>query len=380
MKEQVEAEFTSRFNKKPDLYVAPGRINLLGEHVDYNEGIALPTAIDKQIIFAVAPNQSETFNFYAADFKGAFSFTLNDLIPGSGWRNYVKGVVAGLHHKGLGVSGFDCVFGGNIPGGAGLSSSAALCSGLGFAINEMFDLQLTLLDVAKNGQYAEHAYAGAKVGLMDQYASLFSKANTVLQLDFKSLTHTYIPLDLKDHCLLLIDTCVKHELASTAYNARREACEKGVEVIQLFYPEVKSLRDVSLEQLQALSFQMDEEVFVRCLYIVEEISRVKLAVKFIEDGDLKAFGKLMYATHAGLSRQYEVSCEESDFLVNVASESKVTGARMMGGGFGGCTLNLVREDLLEAFKNTAGEQYFEKFGQHPAFYSVHTADGVHRIS
>ncbi len=378
----IQNDFLKRFNKKPFLFVAPGRINLIGEHIDYNEGIVMPAAVDKHFVFAIALNGTDQFRLYAHDLTEEVAFSIHDLKPGNSWVHYLMGVVHGLTHLGKSISGIDCVFGGNIPAGAGMSSSAALCCGFGFALNTLFDLEIDRLTLAKISQNAEREFAGVNCGIMDQYASLFGEIDAALLLDCRTLTHELLPLQLTSHSLLLVDTQVKHSLGSSAYNDRRRACEEGVRVIHTKHPEVLSLRDVSHNMLYEYQDQLGEDVFIKCLYVEEEIQRAKRAGALLKNDDLAGFGELMYQTHWGLSQAYEVSCEELDYLVMLAEENKnaVLGARMIGGGFGGCTLNLMRKSDEPEFKERVWQKYFATFKTEPKFYPVRLSQGVHQIN
>ncbi len=375
----VRDTFQQRFGKSPIIVIAPGRINLIGEHTDYNEGFVMPSAINNYFVFALAPNQTKTFSALSTDLNEAATFSIQDIKPGHHWTNYFMGVIQGITQRGHEVPGFDCVFGGNIPVGAGLSSSAALCSGLGFALNEAFQFSVSRLDLAKIAQSAEHNFAGVKCGIMDMYASLFSKQGSVILLDCRSLTHEYLPFQQDDVEVLLMDTKVKHTLASSAYNKRREACEEGVSIVQKDFPNVSALRDVSVALLKSYQDKMTKEVFEKSLFITEEIQRTKDAAILLQNRNLIAFGKLMNQTHWGLSELYEVSCEESDFLVKCAEEEKslILGSRQMGGGFGGCTINLVKKGSATSYTSKIKEKYFATFKKEPDFYLVNLSEGVH---
>jgi galactokinase len=377
----IAGEFSKQFGKSPFLFTAPGRINLLGEHIDYNEGIVMPAAIDKHLVFAVTPNGSDHNHLVAHDLTETASFSLNEIKPGNSWVNYLMGVMDGLQRLGKSLPGVDCVFGGNIPAGAGLSSSAALCCGFGFALNKIFDLGFDRLTLAKVAQHAEHKFAGVNCGIMDQYASLFGEKDSVLMLDCRTLTHELLPMKLATHSLILVDTKVKHTLGDTAYNDRREACEAGVSIVRKKYPEVLSLRDVTRTMLYELQDQLGEEVFIKCLFVEEEIQRVQTAGAALKSNNLAAFGDLMYLAHWGLSQAYEVSCEELDYLVMLAEEDKsvVAGARMMGGGFGGCTINLVKKSEEAPFRDKVWQKYFATFKTEPDFYSIQLSHGVDQI-
>jgi galactokinase len=376
LSEKVKASFNNYFGSEPSLFIAPGRINMIGEHTDYNDGFVMPTAIDKHFVFAIANNESELFNVHALDLDEKVSFSRTQLKRGHSWQNYLMGVVDGLTRRDKIPGGVNCLFSGNIPAGAGLSSSAALCSGFGFALNELFGLGLSRLDLAKIAQESEHNFVGAKVGIMDMYASLFSKKDSVMLLDCRNYKHEYRRLKFEHHEILLIDTKVKHSLASSAYNNRREACEEGVSKLQRHFENIEALRDVSLSMLEKIKPEVEEDVYKRCLYIVQEIKRTEEAAVSLKANDVTGFGKMMYETHWGLSKLYEVSCDESDWLVRLAAENQVTGARQMGGGFGGCTINLILKDQREAFIEKVRKKYFGEFKKEADFYTVNLADGV----
>jgi len=369
--------FSKKFKGSPSIFIAPGRINLIGEHTDYNEGFVMPAAIDHHITFAIALNDTGKFNFYAIDYNETASFDWNSIVPGDGWINYLMGVVDGFKDRSL--RGVDCVFGSTIPVGAGLSSSAALCCGFGYAINELQDFGLSRLELAKIAQHSEHEFAGVRCGIMDQYASLNGKKNSALLLDCKNLSHEVLPVSLGDHRIMLIDTKVKHSLASTAYNDRRASCEEGVRKLKKHKHNINSLRDVTRVMLDEHQDELGEEVYIKCSFVVDEIARTIAASKLLKAGEIEKFGALLYETHWGLSKSYDVSCEELDFLVSLAEEEKdsVIGARMMGGGFGGCTINLVHRSKIDFLRGYVHEKYFTTFRKEPDFYLVNLADGVH---
>jgi len=368
--------FKDKFGKQPIVVRAPGRINFIGEHTDYNEGLVLPASIDKEILIAIAANHTTQCNLFSADRNESHSFTIDDLKPGKPWIHYLQGVMHGMHQIGLSLSGVDVVVSGTIPVGAGLSSSAALCCGFGMAYSHVLGFDLTRLALAKIAQYAEHNFAGVKCGLMDQYASLFGKKDFALLLDCKSLEHELVPFHFPEIEVLLIDTKVKHSLADSAYNKRREACELGAALVARKY-DVRTLRDVTMNMLEEMKKDFPDEVFIRCKYVVQEMERTRKAVQYLKNQQLINFGKLLYETHQGLSQDYEVSCEESDFLVDLArGNDKVFGARMMGGGFGGCTINLVEKGEVDRFKKSVSGKYVASFKKEPDFYSVSITDGV----
>ena len=379
--DHVLAKFRERYEGTPVIVQAPGRINLIGEHVDYNLGFVMPGAIDKHFIFAAAGNGTDRCRLYSSDFQSEATFGMDELVAGPDWFNYFMGVIDGFRGHGKRVGGVDCVFGGTIPSGGGLSSSAALCCGFGFVLNEIFGCGLERLDLALIAQHAEHKFAGVKCGLMDQYASLFGQRDSLLLLDCRSNTHERIPFPSDQCVIVLADTRVKHSLASSAYNDRRAACEEGVSKLQSLYPDVKSLRDISTAQLEAGRSRLQPEVYRRCHYVVTEMERTRQAAEALVNGNLPAVGQLMFATHAGLRDEYEVSCAELDVLAAAASRHPelVIGARMMGGGFGGCTINLVRPHAVESFKSLLSQEYFTSFRNAPDFYTMALADGTHVV-
>jgi galactokinase len=375
----ISTEFKNRFGKEPQLYRSPARINIIGEHTDYNDGFVMPAAIDKEIIFAIAENGSNKARIYAMDLDQSTEFEIIDTAPDSiqTWSNYLRGVIAGLTSKGIQLKGFDLVFGGNIPLGAGVSSSAAIEGGIGVALQGLFKFDISRMDLAKIGQMAEHEYVGVKCGLMDQFANLHGKKDYVMKFDCRSLEYEYIPFFAEGYTVLLIDTKVKHALASSEYNTRRAECEQGVAVVQKDFPEVIKLRDVTLEMLSRYREKLDPIVYKRCEYVIEENIRVDRAAYALKNGDFGLLGDLLLQSHDGLSMKYEVSCKELDFLVQLAAEDfQVAGARMMGGGFGGCTINLVESDHLNKFIEYVGKAYNSYFGVEPEFYSFSITDGA----
>jgi galactokinase len=374
--ESVRNIFQEKFGKDPILVRAPGRINFIGEHLDYNEGFVLPAAIDREMLIAVAQNNSSQCHVYSADLNESSSFSISDLQPGKQWYHYLQGVLHGIKEIGLELDGVDVVVSGNIPLGAGLSSSAALCCGFGMAVSHALKLNLSRLAIAKIAQYSEHHFAGVKCGIMDQYASLFGKKDHALLLDCKTLGHELVPFNFPEIEILLVDTKVKHSLADTAYNNRREACEAGVALVRRKY-DVTFLREVSLAMLMDMREDFPDDIFRRCHYVVTEMERTRKAVSLLRKKDIVGFGKLLYETHTGLSRDYEVSCKEADFLVGLARENRqVLGSRMMGGGFGGCTINLLKKNETDHFIETVREKYFDAFKIEPGFYKMKLADGV----
>ncbi len=380
-KTRLHQLFIDRFKREPQIFIAPGRINLIGEHTDYNEGFVMPAAIDKHVIFVIAPNGTDQFNIVAADYSESKSFTLTDAVKGDSWENYLMGVASGIRQLGFDVKGVDCVFGSTIPVGAGLSSSAALCCGFGFALSELGGLGISRLGIAKIAQYAEHHFAGVMCGIMDQYASVFGEEDNALLLDCRSLQHETVYANLGDYTIVLTDTKVKHALASTGYNDRRASCETAIRVIATRYPDIKSLRDVPLMMLLAFQDQLGEDVFVKARYVVEQIEITQRAARYLKEENIHEFGKLMFTTHWGLSKSYDVSCAELDYLVELAELSRdfVIGSRMMGGGFGGCTISLMLKEKVDFWKGYVHEKYFATFKKEPDFYLVNLSRGVHQI-
>ena len=376
-KENIQKEFIARFKNEPLIISAPGRVNLIGEHTDYNEGFVLPGAIDKSIHVAIARNNTNTVNVYAKDFDESSSFSLQDIKPSKGWLNYVSGVTYHIQQKGKEIEGVDVWIDGDVPVGGGMSSSAALCSGYGFALNELFNLGFTRLDLAYLGQITEHTFAGVKVGIMDQFASLHGKKGHVIKLDCRSMEYEYIPFDFPDFKIVMVNSMVSHSLASSEYNVRRQQCEEGVGILKKYYPAIHSLRDVSTDQLEEYKKDLPEVVYRRCRYVISEKDRLLSGCEALARKDLAAFGKLMFATHEGLSKDYEVSCPELDFLANTARPMKeVAGIRMMGGGFGGCTINIVQSEFVVQFTKNIQKAYEAEFGKIPEVYITQIEDGV----
>ena len=368
----------SVFKKIPLMAFAPGRINLIGEHTDYNDGFVFPAAIDKGIYAAVSNSVgSNKSSIIAIDENEPLELDLNDLKPieNGGWKNYVIGVVAEILKKGRTIENFNLVFGGDIPNGAGLSSSAALENSVVFALNELFQLKLTKEEMIHISQKAEHKYVGVHCGIMDQFASMFGEARSAILLDCQNLEATPITLNLEDHSLLLINTNVKHSLAESAYNNRRQTCEEVASLLGL-----NSLRDASESDLSAVKPQLSNEAHKMALYVVQENKRVLEAFIAVQQNDLNALGKLLYDSHQGLQQQYKVSCDELDFLVDYTKmHSQVLGARMMGGGFGGCTLNLVKTSFIPALKNMIAPAYKSAFQTDCSFYEVAPSKGAHTV-
>jgi len=381
--QKIYRTFTEKFQRTPLMVASPGRINLIGEHTDYNYGFVMPASIDKTISFALGANdQSTTCRILSVDQQDTFVFdTQNIERQQEGWANYVLGVVAEIQQlTQKKLPGFDAVFGGNIPIGAGLSSSAALECSLGYGLNQLFDLGLSRWEIAKIGQRVEHKYVGVQCGIMDQFASVMGKQDVVLCLDCLTLDYETYPLDLGDYQLLLCNTNVYHSLASTEYNRRREECSEGVAAVQKCHPEVESLRQVTEAHLQEIATDVSPVVFKRCRYILQENQRVLDASKALQENDLERLGQLLYASHAGMQHEYEISCPELDFLVDQTRDKDyILGARMVGGGFGGCTLNIIRTDKIEDFLAEAGIAYQQAMGRELTPYLVQLGDGAHLL-
>jgi len=367
----IKEKFLEKFNQEPLVVRSPARVNMIGEHTDYNEGFVLPASIDKEMILAISKNNQNICNLYSDDFKESFSFNINDLKKTDKvWTYYLMGVVEQFQKLGLKISGFNCVFGGNIPMGAGLSSSAALECCLAFALNELFSFDLDKIDLVKISQKAENDFVGVKCGIMDQFISIFGKKNHVLKLDCRTLDYKYYPFEFDDIKIVLFDTQVKHSLASSEYNTRRIECEKGVEILKKYYPQINSLRDIDLNTLNKHKNELDSIIYKRCKYVISENLRLNNACDALENNDLNTFGKLMFETHEGLKNDYEVSCFELDCLIDlVKNEKNVLGARMMGGGFGGCTINLIKINSIQEISQKVSEQYNKITGKKLEIYT-----------
>ncbi|RYU93792.1 galactokinase [Emticicia agri] len=381
--ENIKQKFSELFNQTPDIIVrAPGRINLIGEHTDYNEGFVLPAAIDKAIYFAVSKRDDKLIKLYAYDLADAYEFSLDSIEKSTkGWANFLIGMVAemtGTNHK-L-TQGFNVVFGGDVPLGAGLSSSAAVESGIGFALSELFGFELSGIQLALTAQQAEHNFAGVKCGIMDMFASIHGKDKCVIKLDCRDLSYEYFPFNTAEYAIILCNSGVKHNLGDTEYNKRRAECEEGISILQGAFPQIDTLRDVTIPMLRSQADKLPQIVYNRCRYVVEEIHRVEEACKDLLKDDFVAFGEKMYETHTGLSELYEVSCPELDFLVEqTLTNDAVAGARMMGGGFGGCTINLVKKEAVDDFLADISQAYEAAFGQKLVSYKVAITNGVEAI-
>ena len=380
MKTRIAEKFKTLFGTDGIFFASAGRINLIGEHTDYNGGYVFPGAIDKGILAEIRVNGAAKVHAYSLDYDEYVEFGLNEEDkPEQAWARYIFGVCRETIKRGGKVEGFDTVFAGDVPLGAGLSSSAALESTYAFALNDLFGNGIDKFELAKIGQSTEHNYCGVKCGIMDQFASVFGKAGQLIRLNCKTLEYKYFPFDPKGYKLVLIDSCVKHELASSAYNKRRASCENAAAAIRRNHPGVECLSDAKRVWLDEVRAEIPEEDFLRAEYVIGEVQRVLDVCDALERGDYETVGEMMYQTHFGLSRLYEVSCEELDFLNKLARKMDVTGSRVMGGGFGGCTINLVKDELYDEFVATAVARFTEKFGHAPKVYDVVISDGARRL-
>ncbi len=376
MKDELRTAFIERFSSNPIFYASAGRINLIGEHTDYNGGFVFPGAIDKYIMTAININGTDKVRLYSVDMNQYTEFGLREEDkPAEQWACYVFGVCREILKRGFEVKGFDAVFAGDVPLGAGLSSSAALESCFAYALNDLFnDDKISIFELALIGQSTEHNYCGVNCGIMDQFASVFGKKDCLMRLDCRSLEFKYFPFKPMGYKLVLVNSQVKHELVDSPYNKRRESCERVAKTLG-----VETLRDADMSMLEAAKVQISDEDYKRAVYVIGEKQRVLDVCEALEKGDYETVGQRMYETHHGLSKDYEVSCEELDFLNDVAKECGVTGSRIMGGGFGGCTINLVKENLYDTFVQTAKTKFNEKYGIEPIIIDVVISDGAHKV-
>jgi galactokinase len=370
-------QFEQLYGSTALLAAAPGRVNLIGEHTDYNEGFVLPGAVDKRIYVAIAKNQQGMIRMQANQFQEKFSFSPAEIRPVSGWATYLLGMIYHLQQLHGPLGGLDILVHGDVPLGAGMSSSAALCSAFGFGLNALFSLGMTRMELALMGQKTEHAFAGVQCGIMDQFASLHGRAGHVMKLDCRSLDFEYIPFNYPEVRIVLVNTMVRHALGDTKYNERRKECEEGVALLKKHVPDIHSLRDVTDDMLKGYQKQIPELVYRRCAFVVQENERLLAGCRHLVQGDLRSFGQLMYQAHEGLSKEYEVSCAESDFLVQQAKTSAgVLGSRQMGGGFGGCTINLIQSEAVDNFTRRIRLSYAKQFGKVPDVYITQIEDGA----
>jgi galactokinase len=378
---RVREIYQREFGKAPRVFMAPGRVNIIGEHTDYNNGFVLPAAIDKAAYLAIGGADGNKGRWISADFNEIADIDFEHIVPHEKkWANYLLGVIDQFNREGKKTQAFNMVLASDVPIGAGLSSSAALESVTAFALNTLHDYGYSRLDLAKIAQRAEHEFIGLRVGIMDMFASLHGKKGQVMKLDCRSLEVEYFPLELGKYKILLLDTGVKHSLASSEYNKRRHQCEEGAAIIKKHYPAVESLRDISTQMLEKHADQLTPEVYKRCYFIIEENKRVGAVCEALKAGSLDKTGEYMYASHLGLQYDYEVSCMELDLLVKlVRDETLVLGARMMGGGFGGCTINLVHGDFINTLLDRIAPDYQENTGLTLHSYEVVTGDGASEI-
>jgi galactokinase len=375
---RVIDKFNSVFAEEPIVIRSPGRVNLIGEHTDYNHGFVLPAAINKAIYMAISRREDNEVHLYSYDLGRSYIGSTDQIVPsGLEWPDFTLGVIGQLQNLGHQIGGFNCVFGGDIPLGAGLSSSAALECATAYSLNELFGLGLDTLAMVRLSQKAENEFVGVQCGIMDQFASMFGRKNHVIRLDCGSLQYEYVPFKMDGIRIVLLDSNVKHSLASSEYNTRRLQCETGVKLVQSGHPEVSSLRDCTLEMLAQYVAPVNELVYTRCQYVVEENARLLAACDDLLKGDMSSFGQRMFATHEGLSRKYAVSCPELDWLVDfVKDRPGVLGSRMMGGGFGGCTINLVMEADIEQLVSEITPAYAKATNKELKAYIAQIEDGT----
>lgn len=380
MKSRISEKFRTLFGHDGEFFASAGRINLIGEHTDYNGGFVFPGAIDKGIMAEIELNGTSKVCAYSLDLDECVEFGLEEEdVPQQSWARYVFGVCREIIKRGGKIGGFNTVFAGDVPLGAGMSSSAALESTFAFALDYLFNLGIDKFELARIGQSTEHNYCGVNCGIMDQFASIFGKKGNLMRLDCKTMEYRYYPFDPKGYRLVLLDSVVKHELASSAYNKRRQSCENAVAAIKKNHPEVEFLRDADMKALQEVKGVISDEDYMRAEYVIEEIQRVLDVCDALEKGDYETVGQKMYETHYGMSKLYEVSCEELDYLNDIAKECGVTGSRVMGGGFGGCTINLVKDGLYDRFIAEAVSRFKERFGHEPKVYDVVISDGARKL-
>lgn len=376
LQEKVKKVFAEKFGGDATLYASAGRINLIGEHTDYNGGFVFPGAIDKVLMAAIRPNDTDRVNLFSIDIDEAVSFGLEEAdAPTQQWARYIFGVAREIIKRGRTVKGFDAVFAGNVPLGAGLSSSAALESCFAFALNDLFNGgAIEKYELARIGQSTEHNYCGVNCGIMDQFASVFGRKGNLMRLDCRSGEFEYFPFNPEGYQLVLVDSRVKHELADSPYNKRRQSCERVAARLG-----VDTLRDADMAMLDAARADISDEDYRRARYVIGEKQRVLDVCDALNAGDYETVGERMYETHRGLRDDYEVSCEELDFLNDLARRCGVTGSRIMGGGFGGCTINLVRKELRDTFVDTAVGEFAARYGHAPQIYDVVISDGARRL-
>lgn len=377
MQTKINSIFKEKFGKEGVVYASAGRINLIGEHTDYNGGFVFPGAIDKMIMAEIAPNATDMVRVFSIDINEYAEFGLKEEdAPTQQWARYIFGICREIIKRGGKVEGFDAVFAGNVPLGAGLSSSAALESCFAFALNDLFNGNtIDKFELARIGQSTEHNYCGVNCGIMDQFASVFGKKDNLMRLDCRSMEFEYFPFKADGYKLVLLDSKVKHALVDSPYNKRRQSCERVAKTLG-----VETLRDATMEMLNGVRSDITAEDYFRAKFVIEEKDRVLAVCDALVKGDFETVGAKMYETHDGLSKDYEVSCVELDYLNDIARECGVTGSRIMGGGFGGCTINLVKDDLYDNFIATAKEKFKAQYGHEPVVIPVIISDGAHKVS
>ena len=380
--EDVRSRFIKHFDGTTgSVYASPGRINLIGEHTDYNNGFVFPGAVEQGIIAEVKPNGTRKVRAYSIDLKDYTEFLLDDEQgPRATWARYIFGVCREMMALGVPVEGFNTAFAGDVPLGAGMSSSAALESTFAYALNDLWgDNKIEKMELARVGQRTEHKYVGVNCGIMDQAISVLGKKGALLRLDCRSGEYEYFPWNPKGYQLLLVNSCVKHQLVGSPYNERRLSCEKVASVIAKKHPEVESLRDANYDILEEVKPEITDEEYRRARYVIGEVARVLTVCDALQKDDYETVGQMMYETHYGLSKEYEVSCEELDFLNDIAKEEGVTGSRIMGGGFGGCTINLIADELVDNFKKVVKDKFKARYGKEPILIDVVIGDGARKL-
>ncbi len=372
--------FTTLFPGDAALYFAPGRINLLGEHIDYNAGYVMPAAITQGFWFALGEGKENEFSVYSATLNEYVNGNFSSLSKSTGWKNYILGVIDQFIKKGFSLKGFNAVFGGDLPVGSGLSSSAALECGLAVALNDFNSLNISKKEIAFLCQRAEQTFPGMQCGIMDQYASMFGEKDNILFLDCLSTESEKIKFPSATHTIVLFNSNVKHSLEDSGYNNRRAQSEEGLLILQKRFPRIINFREATMDQLSVVKKDMQPDVYKRCRYVIEEIERAKIGALYLKKANISAFGKCMYAAHAGLRDLYNVSCPELDFLVNESSKyDAVSGARLMGGGFGGCTINIIENAQVLSISEKISMKYKEQFSKEVSVYIVEPGDGARRI-
>lgn len=380
--DNLRKDFADLFQQAPVIVRSPGRVNIIGEHTDYNEGFVLPAAIDKAAYMAMSLREDDEIHLRALDLNESFFLKLADLKPVEAirWPNYILGSAAQFVKRGVKVPGFNAILTSDVPIGAGLSSSAAVECATVFALNELLHTQLDRLTMVQMAQKAEHEFAGVMCGIMDQFASMMGKKDHVIKLDCRSLEFEYIPFRLEGIKVLLLNTNVKHSLATSEYNTRRRECETAVKWVNTSVPTVKSLRDVTENMLDQYVMPKDKLIDRRSRYVVREVERLLAGCEDLKLGNLQALGRKMFATHDGLSKMYGVSCKELDWLVDrMRNNRSVIGARMMGGGFGGCTINLVKEKAIDELVASLKPAYEKQMNLPLTYYIASIENGTEII-